>query len=176
VAGVFVAGDILHLVYGRPDFTTAGVVFGLALWQMVIAGVTLVLGQVLYAGFRERLALRIVAIDTAAMVLLGALLIEMLGLLGAALTSFAVASLEFAQHYRPVARLLPELSLFRVLAAPFAAAGCALVLVAAVGQIGLLLPFLVAALAYVAALLAFGAWRAGGARALAREGRDLWTA
>ena len=31
VAGVFVAGDVMQLVYGRPDFTTAGVVFSLAL-------------------------------------------------------------------------------------------------------------------------------------------------
>ena len=142
----------------------------------MIAGVTLVLGQVLFAGFRERLALRIVAIDMAAMVLLGTLLIEMLGLLGAALTSFAVASLEFVQHYRPVASLLPELSLFRVWPHRSPRAGCALVVVAVVGQVGLLLPLVVAALAYVAAAGPSVLGAAGGARAWRGRVGDLWTA
>jgi O-antigen/teichoic acid export membrane protein len=153
VAGSFAADDVLSLLYGGGDFAGAGVVLTITLWQGVLVALTSVLGHVLYAGLRERLTLRIVAVDTVATVVAGVLLIRWFGVVGAALGSLAVATLELAQHYRPVARSLTTLSLGRAVWRPALAAVAVTAALAAFAAPGLLVPLLAAPAGYALALL-----------------------
>jgi len=91
VVGLFyLAGPVLLLLYGNKDFVLASTALRIMIWLLVLTALTNVLGQVLWASLREKVTLRIVAVDAVVGLLLGAILIVPFGLVGAAIATVLV--------------------------------------------------------------------------------------
>jgi O-antigen/teichoic acid export membrane protein len=122
IALLFLADRVLTLFYGRGDFAAAGDVLRIIVWTLLLAGLTSVLGQVLYASLRESLNLRIVAVDAAVAVVFGVVLIGQFGLIGAAVAAVVTRLVDALLHYRLVSKLLFRVQLAHLLWRPAAAA------------------------------------------------------
>ncbi len=157
----FLADQALLLLYGNKGFTAAPEALRIMVWNLVVAPLTIVLGQVLYASLRERTTLRIVLIDALASLLFGVILISQLGVIGAALASLLTKTVDFLQHYLAVSRLLP-ISLGEVAWKPAAAAACMALFLPVAAGLGGFLAMLSAGLLYSGILLALVLWSAGG--------------
>jgi len=105
------AGQVLALLYRGDRFVAAVPVLRILVWSVVLGAITQALGQVLLAGGREVITLRIVAVNTAVSLFLGVLLIHSIGpLRGAALATLIAGVVNVVQHYVPVSRLLGGIS------------------------------------------------------------------
>jgi O-antigen/teichoic acid export membrane protein len=116
VSGILfaLADRVLALLY-RDKFVAAVPVLRILVWSVVLGAITQALGQVLLAGGRELVTLRIVAVNTAVSLVLGMLLIHLLGPLpGAAFATLITAAVNVVQHYMPVSRLLGGISVGRL--------------------------------------------------------------
>jgi len=105
------ADSMLVLIYGNDQFGQAATVLRILAATVVLKALTGSLGQVLFASLRERLTLRIVIVDVIAAIVLSVTLISRLGIVGAPIAVLLTKLIDFVQHYVPVARLLPKLSL-----------------------------------------------------------------
>jgi len=112
---LFVLADrVLALLYHADRFAAAVPVLRILVWTVVLGAITQALGQVLLAGGREVVTLRIVAVNTAVSLILGVLLIDAIGpLRGAAFATLIAGAVNVAQHYVPVSRLLGGISVTR---------------------------------------------------------------
>ena len=111
VALFFLAGPVLTLVYGNRDFLQAAVLLRIMVLAVVLRALTSALGNVLLAGLKERVTLRIVAVNLLAGLVLGYGLIHQFGVLGAAVATILTRVVDFAQHYAPARRLVPQLAI-----------------------------------------------------------------
>ena len=119
-AVLFVVADkVLLLLYRGDKFHGAAPVLRILVWSVVFSAITSALGQVLLAGRREVVTLRIVAVNAVVSLTLGVLLIERLGpLQGAPLATVIAGLVNVIQHYIPVSRLLGGISMRRVVWSP----------------------------------------------------------
>lgn len=168
----FLADQALLLLYGERGFTAAAESLRIMVWNLVLAPLTIALGQVLYASLRERTTLRIVVIDTLAAILFGAILVSQMGVMGAALASLLTKVVDFLQHYLAVRRLLP-IALGRVLWKPAAASACMALFLTQAPQLGSVLALLTGCLLYCAVLAALLLRSMGGVRRLKIRLADL---
>ena len=153
--GLFFLGDsALLLLYGDRDFLTAAASLRIMVWTLIPAALTAVLGQVLFASVRERVTLRIVAIDALVGLFVGVMLITKFGAIGAAATAVATRIVDVIQHYIPVSKLMPGVSLIDLCWKPIVAGTCMVVYLAVAGTDGFVLPAASAVAVYVGALLA----------------------
>ncbi|WP_153557014.1 oligosaccharide flippase family protein [Roseimaritima sediminicola] len=98
--GVFVlAGDLLGVVYGNPDFRAGAIVFQIVSLTLLLDPLNPILGHGLWAVQRDRTVLSIVVVNVVTNALAGLLLIGYYGLIGAAVTSVVASTVNLAQHY-----------------------------------------------------------------------------
>jgi O-antigen/teichoic acid export membrane protein len=152
--GLFFLGDsALLILYGDHDFLTAAASLRIMVWTLIPAALTAVLGQVLFASVREKVTLRIVAIDALVGLFVGVLLITKFGAIGAAATAVVTRIVDVIQHYIPVSKLMAGVSLVDLCWKPIMAGTCMVVYLAVAGTDGFVLPAASAGAVYVGALL-----------------------
>lgn len=163
------AGPVLHAVYGGEEFVLVAGVMRILLWVPVIAAVTKVLGQTLWASGREVVNLRIVLINTAVTAVVGFALVRSFGIVGGAATAVVVALVSVGQHYVPVNRLLGSVALLRAAWRPLAASAVMAGFLALPPARGSVLMIIPAGVVYLAALAAMLAWSEGGVAGLRKR-------
>ncbi len=120
----FLADSALLLLYRHKDFVLASGALRIMVWNLILAALTSVLGQVLVASLREKVTLRIVAVDALINLVIGLILISQFGLIGAAITALLTRIVDFCQHYVPASRLLSRIALGRLVWKPVVASIC----------------------------------------------------
>jgi O-antigen/teichoic acid export membrane protein len=166
--------EILLLVYGNEDFLYASVVLRVLVWSLILDVYTHTLGHLFMAGHREKTNLAIVAVDVVASLLVGVVLIQWLGLVGAAATALVVRVIDFLLHYILVARMVSGIPVAKVLWKPAVASAAMAACLVAAQLPGLLAPIVVGAVAYAGVLLGLAVWTHGGVRPLADRYRHGW--
>ena len=121
----FYANGLLTLIYGSPDFSVAVPVAQILAWILIAKPLSAILGQVLMAGSRERVNLRIVTVSAVVMLLVGPPLINGFGVQGAALTALVSLAVNVVYHYVAAAALVGGISLRRNYRPLVAASGMA---------------------------------------------------
>ena len=125
VAGLYFLGDwALSILYKNPAFQQAFPALRIVAWVLVSQVFTSVLGQVLVASHREKVTLRIVAVDTLVNLLVGWPLIRLFGLRGAAIALLVTRLVDCFQHYIPVSRLLSGIPVMKIIWKPIVAGAC----------------------------------------------------
>jgi O-antigen/teichoic acid export membrane protein len=164
-AALFFTGDrLLSLLYKNPAFFQAFPALRIVTWVLILQVFTSVLGQVLLAGHREKIMLRIVAVDIFVNLLVGWPLIRMFGLRGAAIALLLTRIADCLQHYTPAAYLLSGIPIVSVVWKPLVAATCMVAYLAVSTSRGDILTFGFALLIYASALVALAIWASGGPR------------
>ena len=162
----FMAESAILFLYRDGDFIHAAPVLRVMAWTLVPAALTSVLGQVFLAGSKERVTLRIVAINLVVGLAGGAVLISMFGLMGAAAAVVLTTVVNLLQHYRSVSTLVPAASLRLAGWKPVVAGlGMAAYLAMARNQQFAVSAVLAGAI-YCGILLALMIWTIGGSRRL----------
>lgn len=175
VAGLYFLGDrVLALLYKNPAFVQAFPALRIMTFVLIFQVFTSVLGQVLVASHREKVTLRIVAVDTVVNLLVGWPLISLYGLRGAAVAWFLTRLADCIQHYIPAANLLSGIPVLRLIWKPVVAAGCMALYLALppAGQVSLLTG-VSATLIYGAALFGLAVWASGGLHQFKEKYRPL---
>jgi len=158
----FLAEQALAFLYG-PEFEPAGRALQVAVWSLLLSGLTALFGQVLYARMQERTNLRLVVIDAVLGVAAGFVLIERYGIVGAAAALLIVKLVDFGLHYAAVARVLPPIGLLRMAWKPaVAAAGMAVFLTFLEADGAVVVASAIAV--YAAVVGGLTVWSAGGLR------------
>jgi O-antigen/teichoic acid export membrane protein len=165
VAGLFFLGDwVLGLFYKNPVFLQAFPALRIMAWVMISQVFTSVFGQVLVASHREKVTLRIVAIDTLVNLISGWPLIHFFGLRGAAIALLLMRIVDCVQHFIPVSRLFSGISALKIIWKPIVAGACMTAyLLLASTQAGILRGFS-ATVIYGAALIVLAIGASGGVR------------
>jgi len=101
------AAPAVSLLYGHGRLDPAVTALEVLAWGLIATALTSILGQVLVASLRERVALRIVLVDLAVSVVAGILLIPAFGFVGAAMAGLVTRVVDMTLHYLPVAREYP---------------------------------------------------------------------
>jgi O-antigen/teichoic acid export membrane protein len=165
--GLFILADpALVLLYGKEDFLLASGALRILVWNLLLVTLTHVLGQVLLASLREKITLRIVAIDVLVNLAVGPILISQFGLLGAAVTALLTRVIDFLQHYVSVSRLLSDIALAKLARKPVVASVCMAIFTVALGSQGVLRTAVIGGAVYAGVLLALALWSAGSVRQL----------
>lgn len=165
VAGLYFLGDwALSILYKNPAFLQAFPALRIVAWVLISQVFTSVLGQVLVASHRERVTLRIVAVDTLVNLLVGWPLIQLFGLRGAAVALLVTRLVDCCQHYIPVSRLFSGIPVARIIWKPIVAGACmAAYFLLPTNQAGILKGISATAI-YFAALIVLTIWTSGGVR------------
>ena len=163
----FLADSALLLLYGEREFLQAATTLRVIVWLLIFTALTSALGQVLLAGLRERITLRIVTLNALIGLTLGLILISQFGLLGAAVATLLTATLNFVQHYVAVSKLLSGVALGRLAWRPALACLCMAAYLLLVEQ-GVFLSILSAGALYASVLALLTVWSLGGPRQLRR--------
>jgi len=122
VVGLLItADDVLLFLYDDPDFLQAVLVLRILVWLPLGDALTTALGQVLWASNNEKTTLRISVVNTLVKVIVGFILIQEFGLIGAAITTAVVLFLNLVQHYLPVSKLLSGIKVYRLIWRPLVA-------------------------------------------------------
>ncbi len=159
---LFMSPLALSLIYGHRDLTNAATVLPILAWTIIPTALTAVLGQVLLASMRERVNLRIVMVDAAAMFVLSFVLISQFGMIGAAVSSLLVRAIDLAQHLLAIHRLPVSLAYGRLLWKPLVAALCMAGYLAVMKDQQNLITAVSAVALYAAVLSGLAVWSAGG--------------
>jgi O-antigen/teichoic acid export membrane protein len=163
VVGLFLLSDsALLLLYGNKEFELASGVLRIIVWNMILAALIHVLGQVLMAARREKVTLRIVLINALVNLVLSLVLISQFGLMGAAFTLLLMVMVNFYQHYVPASRLLSGIALGRLVWKPLVASGVMAIYLVAMRHQEIFLKVGSAGVLYVGILLALVIWSTGG--------------
>jgi O-antigen/teichoic acid export membrane protein len=110
--GLLFLADSAHvLLYGKEDFVLASGALRIMVGTLLPSAFTPVLGQVLLPSLREKITLRIVAIDVLVNLTAGLILISQFGLLEAAITALLTRVINFFQHHASVSRSLSDITL-----------------------------------------------------------------
>jgi len=165
LAGLFFLGDwALSVLYKNPVFVQAFPALRIVAWVLVSQVFTSVLGQALVASHREKVTLRIVAVDTLVNLLVGWPLIRLFGLRGAAIALLVTRLVDCCQHYIPVSRLFRGIPLAQITWKPIIAGVCmAAYLLLSSSQAGILRSVSATAV-YSASLIVLSIWASGGLR------------
>lgn len=166
---LFLAEPTFLLLYGNADFVLASQALRVLSWTLILTAYTHVLGRALFAGLREKVALRIVVITTLVKLAIGLLLISRFGLIGAAVTALLISLVEALLHYASVSRLLFQLPLGRLAWKPITAGACMAMTLALLRGQGFLLTVLSAGTVYTLILLALMIRTNGGLRQFATK-------
>jgi O-antigen/teichoic acid export membrane protein len=169
----FIGDRAISLLYKNPAFSQAFPALRIVAWVLVLQVFTSVLGQVLLASHRERITLRIVAVDAIVNLLVGWPLISMYGLRGAAIALLLTRMADWIQHYLPVSRLLSGFPVASIIWKPLVAAACMAAYLTALNDRPGILTGVSATLIYGAALLAVAIWASGGLRQFKDKYRPL---
>jgi O-antigen/teichoic acid export membrane protein len=165
VAGIYFLGDwALSVLYRSPVFLQAFPALRIITWSLIVRVFVAVFGQALVASHREKINLRIVAVNTVVSVLVGWPLISHFGLSGAAIAVLLTSMADFAQHYLAVSRLLPGIPLAKLVWKPALAGACMAVYLAVSAGRAVILTGVSATLIYAGALLALVIAASGGPR------------
>ena len=176
VVGLLVLADSAFLLlYGDEQFLLASGALRIVVWTLILNAFTQVLGRALVASMREKVTLRIVAIDALVNLVLGLILIGQFGLVGAAVTALLTKTVDFFQHYVPVSRLLGKIPLGRLVWKPVVASTCMAVYLALERDQGVILTTVSACVLYAGILLALAIWSAGGPRQLKARYEYPWS-
>lgn len=162
----FLADEALLLLYGEEEFVLAAPALRIMAWGLVLTALTTALGHVLLAGLKEKVTLRIVAINAVVNLVLGLIFISWLGLTGAAIAVLLTGITNFYQHYVPVSKLLSRIALGRLAWKPFIASVFMAGYFILMSDRGILLTVVSAGLVYVGVLFALMIWSSGGLRQL----------
>jgi O-antigen/teichoic acid export membrane protein len=176
--GLFILADpILLLLYGNSDFLAASVVLRITAWNLVVKGLTSVLGRMLIASQREKILFRILLVELAFHVILGISLTLWLGLIGASIATLMTALLEIVLHWLPVHKVVGQFNLGAAFWKPLAASLAMALYLLLVLQSGMhvLLMLLSAAVVYGAFWLVISAWSSGGLRQFKTAFIQQWT-
>jgi O-antigen/teichoic acid export membrane protein len=165
LAGLFFLGDwALSILYKNPVFQQAFPALRIVAWVLVSQVFTSVLGQALVASHREKITLRIVAVDTLVNLLVGWPLIRLFGLRGAAIALLVTRLVDCCQHYIPVSRLFRGIPLAQIIWKPIIAGVCMTAyLLFSSTQTGILRGVSATGI-YSAALIVLAIWASGGLR------------
>jgi len=165
LAGLFFLGDwALSILYKNPVFQQAFPTLRIVAWVLISQVFTSVLGQALVASHREKITLRIVAVDTLVNLLVGWPLIRLFGLRGAAVALLVTRLVDCFQHYIPVSRLFCGIPLAQIIWKPIIAGICMTAyLLLSSTQAGILRSVSATAI-YSAALIFLAIWASGGLR------------
>lgn len=178
VVGIaFMADFALALIYGEGGFEPAALALRIIIFNLLLLTLTSVMGKVLVAGMRERMTLRIVAIDATVGLIVGIILINEFGFIGAAFTAVIVRVVDFLQHYIPVSRLIGGFPIFKIAWKPVVAtAVMTLFLISdiAAGESPFLV-ILVGMVIYLVTWIPLALWTAGGFGAFRARYQHLWT-
>lgn len=158
----YLSDETLLLLYGEKEFLISSQILRIVVWALIPAALTTSLGQVLLAGLREKITLRIVAINFLINLVLGIILIHQFGLTGAAVTVLITGIINFFQHYFPVARMLGNLNFFKMIWKPALSSILMIIYLTLLGKRGLLLTIVPAAIVYLCSLMMIMVWSIGG--------------
>ena len=165
VAGIYFFGDwALSVLYKNPVFSQAFPALRIVSWTLILQVFTSVLGQVLLASHREKITLRIVALDTLINLCVGWPLISWFGLQGAAIALLLTRAADCLQHYVPVSRLLSGLPLARIVWKPAVAALFMITCLLLPSTRFRFLTGISATFVYAGTLLLLSVWVSGGPR------------
>ncbi len=167
LAGLFFLGDwALSILYKNPVFQQAFPALRIVAWVLISQVFTSVLGQALVASHREKITLRIVAVDTLINLVVGWPLISFFGLRGAAIALLVTRLVDCCQHYIPVSRLFCGIPLAQIIWKPIIAGVCMTAyLLFPSTQTGILRGVSATGI-YSAALIVLAIWASGGVRRL----------
>jgi O-antigen/teichoic acid export membrane protein len=154
----------LELLYHAPVFLQAFPALRIIAWTLVLRVFVSMFGQALVASHREKINLRIVAVDTLVNVLAGWPLISRFGLSGAAVAMLLTSLADFVQHYLAVSQLLPGISLVKIVWKPVIAGACMAAYLAVSTVRAGILTGVSATLIYAVALLGIAVLASGGPR------------
>lgn len=170
VAALYFLGDwALLRLYKNPAFLEAFPAVRIIAWVLISQVFTSVLGQVLVASHREKVTLRIVAVDAIVNLVLGWPLIRVFGLRGAAVALLMTRLVDCCQHYIPVSRLFSGIPVARIIWKPMVAgASMAAYFLLPTNQVGIWRGVSAMAI-YCAALILLTIWSSGGLRQFRRK-------
>lgn len=173
--GLFVlAPALLPWVYGDPGFAASALALRVLVVAVLFRAVTATLGHVLLAGLQERVTLRIVAVNTVVVLVLGLALVPAFGVVGAALAVAVAGAVNVAQHHAPAVRTAGPLPLWRTSWRPAAAALAMAAVVTAVDPATVPGAIALGALAYGVALAGLYLLPAAGAGPTGARRRLGW--
>src|SRR5438552_3859304 len=167
LAGLFFLGDwALSILYKNPVFQQAFPALRIVAWVLISQVFTSVLGQALVASHREKITLRIVAVDTLINLVVGWPLISFFGLRGAAIALLVMRLVDCCQHYIPVSRLFRGIPLSQIIWKPIIAGVCMTSYLLFPSTHSVFLRGVSATGIYSAALIVLAIWASGGVRRL----------
>jgi O-antigen/teichoic acid export membrane protein len=172
VALVVLAEPVLGMLYG-PEFRPAADALRIMAWALLLTGLTATFGQLLYAGRRERVNLRLVAINAGVSVLVGIPLVAELGLMGAAAAVLITRSLDFVLHYAAVERLLPSVDVRAMLIKPATAAACTAPVLVVFARQSAIVALALAGIVYAVVIALLAVRSTGGLRRLKARYLDM---
>lgn len=165
IAGLCFLGNwVLSTLYKNPAFLQAFPALRIIAWVLIFQVFTSVLGQVLVASHREKVTLRIVAVDMLVNMLVGWPLISLLGLRGAAISLLITRFVDCCQHYIPVSRLFSGIPLARIIWKPVVAGACMTAYFLLPSSRVAILRGVSATAIYCASLVVLAVWASGGVR------------
>jgi O-antigen/teichoic acid export membrane protein len=170
----FLAGSALSLVYGE-GFELASGVLQIVAWSLILRAPTQVLGQVLWAGRREKISFRIVVINTLVRLISGWILISLYGLIGAAISGLGSAFINLILHHTTVSRQFFKVTLGRLAWKPIVATVFMGLYLSMINSQWILLVVLSAGALYVGVMFALEIWSAGGRRHLKTKYLSLFS-
>lgn len=171
----FIADNVLLLLYADRDFLSAAGVLRILVWGLISSALTFALGQILLAGLQEKVTLRIVAVNALITLVCGFILINQFGIFGAAVATIITGIINFFQHYIPVSKMLPNLSLEKFVWKPIVAVTFMAAYLTWLGQQNLFLTITSAAMIYGTVLLTLFVWSIGGPYQFKAKYRYLWS-
>lgn len=165
--GIFMMADSgLSILYGNKQFLAAAPAVRVLVWTLTLGALTNVLGPLLIASLKERVTLKIVAINLTFSLIVGFLLIHKYGIIGAAITALLTRLLDFTQHYVRVIKVVPDLQLWAAIWKPGVATGVMVLYLMVDRSHGVLTSVVFGACLYILALLALTMASNGGPRKL----------
>lgn len=173
--GLFLlSGTAIDLLYGS-GLSRAELSMQIMVWGLILSAMTSILGQVLVASLRERVTLRIVAIDLMVSVLAGVPLIWKFGFAGAAATALLTRGVDLILHYRPVANLFTPRVMLESAWKPLLATAVLAIVYLEMARHGELVATIGCALAYIATFSGLMLVDSGGAKNVKLRYAYLWS-
>lgn len=165
VAGIFFLGHwALSVLYRNPAFQQSFPALRIMAWTLIFQVFTSVLGQVLVASHREKVTLRIVAVNALINLCVGWPLVSFFGVGGAAIALLLTRLADCWQHFIPVARLFSGIPIAKIIWKPVVAALGMGAYLAVTTNLTAVVRGVSATLVYGAALFAVAVLASGGFR------------
>lgn len=175
VVGLLITADaVLLFLYDDPEFLQAVVVLRIMVWLPLGDALTTALGQVLWASNNEKTTFRISVVNTLVKIMVGFILIQQFGLVGAPISTAVVLVLNLVQHYLPVSKLLSGIKVSRLIWRPLVATLGMVVFVLASSHFNIITRALLAGVSYAVFLALVFIWSSGGLTGIKERYQYLW--